>query len=47
MTDKIALYLGIFISVLIIADVATRGSADLLFLGKKLAAFLEWVAFWR
>lgn len=47
MTDKIALFLGIFILTVVIADLIFRGTTDVVFLGKKLAEFLDWIAFWR
>lgn len=47
MTDKIALYLGIVVFIAIAADLALRGTTDVVFLGKKLADLLNWLAFWR
>ncbi len=47
MTDKIALYLGIIIFMAITADLFLRGTTDVVFLGKKLADLLDWLAFWR
>lgn len=47
MTNKFALGLGLFILLAIGLDVANYGTEHILFLAKKLADFLEWLAFWR
>ncbi len=47
MTDKIALYLGLFILLAVATDLLLRGSQDVIFLGKKLTDLLHWLAFWR
>ncbi|MCB1312721.1 MAG: hypothetical protein KDK29_12975 [Sedimentitalea sp.] len=47
MTNRIALVLGLLIVAAIAVDVALYGSAHLIFLGKKLDEFIEWLAFWR
>ena len=47
MTNSIAVFLGLVIIGMIIGDVMVFDSANLLFLGKKLADLIEWLAFWR
>lgn len=47
MTNKIAIGLGLVILVLIAADWYFFDHAKLLFLLKKLADMIEWMAFWR
>ena len=46
-TDKIALVLGMFVVAAIAADVLANDSHALLFLLKKFADMVEWMAFWR
>ncbi|WP_171129309.1 MULTISPECIES: hypothetical protein [unclassified Ruegeria] len=47
MTNQIAIWLGLCILGALIVDVALFGTEHLLFLGKKLYDFLDWLAFWR
>ncbi len=47
MTNRIALYLGIILVAAITVDVMLYGSDHTIFLSKKLADLLEWLAFWR
>ena len=47
MTNRIALFLGFFILVAIAIDVFLYGTEHLLFLAKKFAELIEWIAFWR
>jgi len=47
MTNRSALILGTFIVVAIVLDVVIFGSGHLVFLGKKMAELIEWMAFWR
>lgn len=47
MSNTLALVLGLMILGTILGDVALFGSEHLVFLGKKLFAFIEWLAFWR
>ncbi|MBO9413260.1 MULTISPECIES: hypothetical protein [unclassified Ruegeria] len=47
MTNQLAIWLGLVILGILIADVAIYGTEHLLFLGKKLYDFLDWIAFWR
>ncbi|MEL6452946.1 MAG: hypothetical protein AAFQ19_16960 [Pseudomonadota bacterium] len=47
MTNRAALILGLLIVGAITVDVMLYGSDHLIFLGKKLAELLEWLAFWR
>ncbi|MFY9212500.1 MAG: hypothetical protein WAO69_15385 [Aestuariivita sp.] len=47
MTNPIALVMAVLILGAIAVDVTIYGTAHLLFLGKKLADLIEWLAFWR
>ena len=47
MTDRLALGLGIFLVLAIGVDLLLFGTEHLIFLGKKLAELIEWIAFWR
>jgi mannose/fructose/N-acetylgalactosamine-specific phosphotransferase system component IID len=47
MTNSIAIVLGILVVGAIAADVIAFEASNLLFLGKKLASLIEWLAFWR
>lgn len=47
MTNRLALILGLMILVAVIVDVLLVGDTHLVFLGKKLAELIEWLAFWR
>ncbi|WP_223424799.1 hypothetical protein [Tateyamaria pelophila] len=47
MTNRIALFLGVFLIAAITLDVMVYGSEHIIFLSKKLADLLEWMAFWR
>lgn len=47
MTNRIALVLALVIVGAITVDVMLYGMQHLVFLGKKFAELLEWIAFWR
>jgi len=47
MTNRSAVILALIIIGAIALDVTLFGAANLLFLGKKFADMLEWMAFWR
>ena len=47
MTNQIAIGLGLLILLAIGADLALAGGDGMLFLLKKFADLLEWLAFWR
>ncbi|MDX1780648.1 MAG: hypothetical protein R3256_04940 [Thalassovita sp.] len=47
MTNQIAIVLGLLIVAFIGGDLALTGGDTLLFLARKFADLLEWVAFWR
>jgi len=46
-TNTLAVLLGAVILGGIAWDVAVNDSTNLVFLGKKLLEFIEWIAFWR
>jgi len=47
MTNKLALWIGTFIVIALIADAVFQGSDGTIFLLRKLADMIEWLAFWR
>ncbi|WP_372839007.1 hypothetical protein [Phaeovulum sp.] len=47
MTDRIALWLGLSLLVLIGIDYAYVGTQHLVFLGNKFVDLVDYVAFWR
>ena len=47
MTDRIALYLGLFLLALIGLDFLLSGGETLLFLARKFLSMLTWFEFWR
>ncbi|MGJ8628290.1 MAG: hypothetical protein ACSHXB_15120 [Sulfitobacter sp.] len=47
MTNRIAIFLGLFIIAALVADMMIFGSEHLIFLGKKMFELIEWIAFWR
>ncbi len=47
MTNRIALVLGFLIVGAIMMDYFFYGTEHVLFLAKKLADLIEWLAFWR
>ena len=47
MTNCIALVLGLMIIGAIVVDVMYYGTEHLVFLAKKMADLIEWLAFWR
>jgi uncharacterized membrane protein YobD (UPF0266 family) len=47
LSDRFAFGLAALIVVLILADVAANGAAASLFLVRKIAALVEYLAFWR
>jgi len=46
-TNTLAILLGATILGGIAFDVAVYDGSNLVFLGKKLLEFMEWIAFWR
>jgi hypothetical protein len=46
-TNRIAIFLGLFLIAAIVVDGMIYGSGHLIFLGKKLFELIEWIAFWR
>ena len=47
MTNRIALFLGLFVIAALVVDYAFYGGEHLVYLGKKLFELIEWIAFWR
>lgn len=47
MTNRIAISLGLLLIAAAIVDIALFGDQHMIFLGKKLFALIDWVAFWR
>ncbi|WP_170412878.1 hypothetical protein [Ruegeria atlantica] len=47
MTNQIAIWLALLILGLFLISYALFGTEQFVFLGKKLYAFLDWLAFWR
>lgn len=47
MTNRGSVILALLILIAIGVDVVFYGTEHLVFLGKKLADLLEWIAFWR
>ncbi len=47
MTDRIALWLGLVVLVLIGIDYALVGTLHFLFLGAKFVDLVDYIAFWR
>jgi len=47
MTDKIALWLGLFIAAAVAADLILFGNQHIVYLGRKLFELTDWMAFWR
>ncbi|MGJ8617456.1 MAG: hypothetical protein ACSHWS_11500 [Sulfitobacter sp.] len=47
MTNRIAIFLGLFIIAVFVADMMIYGNQHMIFLGKKLFELIEWIAFWR
>lgn len=47
MSNILALVLGLLILGAIAVDIVMFSSEHIVFLGKKLSAFIEWMAFWR
>jgi len=47
MTNPIALVLGLLLVGAIVADVMFYGTEHIVFLAKKMADLIEWLAFWR
>jgi hypothetical protein len=47
MTNTLAFIIGLIVVGGICVDIFEYDSENLLFLGKKLADFIEWLAFWR
>ncbi|MHA7851685.1 hypothetical protein [Roseovarius sp.] len=47
MTDRIALFLGVIVAALLIADHVYFDWANTLFLARKMLLLIEWLAFWR
>ncbi|WP_174234467.1 hypothetical protein [Sulfitobacter sp. SK012] len=47
MTNRIAIVLGLLLIAAMVLDGYIYGNEHLIFLGKKLAELIEWMAFWR
>lgn len=47
MTDKIALYTAIIITLAVLADIIFNSGTAIWFLARKGDQFMEWIAFWR
>jgi len=47
MTNKLALIIGILVVALFVTDDILYDRASTIFLLRKLAALIEWMAFWR
>jgi hypothetical protein len=47
MTNTLAIILGLLLIGAACIDIFVYGTEHLLFLGKKLADLIEWIAFWR
>ena len=47
MTNRLAILLGLALLVAFAVDITLYGDAHMIFLGKKLAELIEWMAFWR
>ncbi|MGR3321598.1 MAG: hypothetical protein ACU0DK_06685 [Pseudooceanicola sp.] len=47
MTNQIALALGLTLAALVALDAVVFDWSNCLFLAKKLADLIEWIAFWR
>ncbi|AHD00812.1 hypothetical protein [Leisingera methylohalidivorans] len=47
MTNRIAISLGVFLIAAAVIDIAMFGDLHMIFLGKKLFALIDWIAFWR
>ncbi|UWQ51394.1 hypothetical protein K3722_08445 [Leisingera caerulea] len=47
MTNRIAISLGLILIAAAVIDIALFGDQHMIFLGKKLFALIDWVAFWR
>lgn len=47
MTNSVALVPGLLILGAIVLDLYVYGPAHMIFVGKKLADLIEWMAFWR
>ena len=47
MTNQIALVLAILILAAVGIDMLIFGTEHMIFLGKKVFALLDWIAFWR
>ena len=47
MTNRIAIFLGLFLIAAIVLDTMLYGDEHMVFLGKKFFELIEWVAFWR
>ena len=47
MSNRIALVLALLIVGAVVVDVWLYGDTHMVFLGKKFADLIEWLAFWR
>ncbi|MGJ8546756.1 MAG: hypothetical protein ACSHWZ_15025 [Sulfitobacter sp.] len=47
MTNRIALFLGLFLVLGMVIDGMLFGDSHFIYLGKKFADLVEWLAFWR
>lgn len=47
MSNRTSLVLALIIVALVLLDLTFFGTEHLIFLGKKLADLIDWIAFWR
>lgn len=47
LTNRLALWIGLILLALIVADFALNGGSAATFLVRKFLDMIEWVAFWR
>ena len=47
LTNRLALFIGLFLIAAVGVDVWLFGDEHMVFLGKKLFELIEWLAFWR
>lgn len=47
MTNRIAIAIGLIMAAFLVVDSFVFGWANTLFLAKKFADLIEWMAFWR
>lgn len=47
MSNRTSFVLGLIIMGIVLSDLYFYGTEHVIFLGKKLAELIEWMAFWR